>query len=119
MGETASYGVKSIQGSNNPQSGKASINQSDPRESSGLEIGESIKKSQAEGENSSIRTIVTSPEISMDERRTESIRRLLFEKGRRDERLQDPEFTKTVLSKYEDICKACLTEKVGGSISLP
>jgi hypothetical protein len=57
---------------------------------------------------------MTHPESSIDERRTEIIRRLLFEKGRRDQRLQDPEFTKTVLSKFEAICKADLTKKVDG-----
>jgi hypothetical protein len=53
-------------------------------------------------------------ETSTYERRTETIRSLLFEKGRRDERLRDPEFTKTLLSKFEDIYKASLTNKLDG-----
>jgi hypothetical protein len=56
-------------------------------------------------------TNLVCPESSIDERRTETIRSLLFEKGRRDEKFQDPEFTKTVLSRFEDICKAGLTSK--------
>lgn len=47
-------------------------------------------------------------ESSIDDRLTTAIRSLQFEKGTRDERLGDPGFTKTVLSRFEDICKSNL-----------
>ncbi|KAJ5359172.1 uncharacterized protein N7496_011585 [Penicillium cataractarum] len=90
MGETASYSVKSLQGSTHSEKQKdTSTNESEM--ASECDIGASI-----------------------DEKRTETIRNLHFEKGRRDERLRDPEFTKTVLSKFEDICTASLTNKLDG-----
>lgn len=104
MGETASYGVKSLQGLSSSEGEKSSTVQNDTQVASEIEAG------QLKGEEDILQPAsnIICVESSIDDRLTTAIRSLQFEKGTRDERLCDPGFTKSVLSRFEDICKSSL-----------
>lgn len=104
MGETASYGVKSLQGLSNSEGEKISAGQNDTQVASELEAGQLMREEDILQPASNMICV----ESSIDDRLTTAIRNLQFEKGKRDDRLCDPGFTKTVLSRFEDICKSSL-----------
>ncbi|KAJ5216654.1 uncharacterized protein N7498_003061 [Penicillium cinerascens] len=83
MGETASYSVKSLQGSNH-------------REKKELEIGEQFEPVKFQRP--------VDAQSPMNRQLSRTIENLHGERGKRDVRIQDPGFAKMVLSEFENMC---------------